>query len=663
MTRTVDSLVSVVMLVRDRPEYTRMALESIAACDGDLEFVVVDNGSGPSTAEVLAEFRDRGTHATTVLRFEDDAGGSARRNAGVAAACGEYVFFVDNDVLADDRGVIRVLSEALAADRGIAAVSPQLRYPGSDLIQCAGGGATCDGRIGLVGRGDMLDARHRGTRDQAWAPTAALMVRRSSFDRAGGFDEAFDPVALCEDVDLCCRMRSAGEGIRYVGGAPMRHYEGMTFDHVGYDKLSVWKRHVRVLRARWSQVFAAGPSHAIEDLAWHPIGKDYSDPANPRVWRLDAAGEPADGTTFFASGTELKRTQPPVVRVAVLGCGQAAVRGALPALAASRRGADAPTTAPFFDFGPVPAARVTGIADPDLTSLLAAANWYDVPHAARDAMRLLDTVPAEGVVICTPPEWHNRLTLAALERRQSVLVEKPAVLNEEQLDSVLAALAAQVDLEVVVNLPYAHHPAVAALRDIVVSGTLGAPRSFKAEFEHGGPRNWAPRASWYDRLPGGVVTDLGLHAIDAVERILCGSVDALGSSHTLAGRLVPVRARLRAAVRDCAGTIEVGWDAPAPRFDIEISGADGAARARLIPFRTPGAVVEVHSAAGTCHVPVARLAAGGPYAEFVACLRGGPPARTRLAAVASGVRAMIAWAQAVREDGQHSEAYAADGVS
>jgi O-antigen biosynthesis protein len=654
MRTMVSGLISIVMLVRDQPEYTSSALASLAACDGDLEIIVVDNGSGPGTTEVLSAFRDSAFCPVEVLRFEDDAGGSARRNAGATAARGEYLLFADNDLFADDPRVLRILGDALTADPGLAAVSPLLCYPGSpDLVQCAGGGATADGRIGLVGRGEPLSARHRASREQIWAPAAALLVRRTSFDRAGGFDEAFDPVPLCEDVDLCCRLRAAGEGLRYIGAASMRHYEGTTFNHLGYEKLPIWKRHVRVLRARWADVFGAGPSQDAADIVWRSVEKDYEDPGRPQARLVPGGDQPAAGATFFASDTALLPAGagpqvPPDVRVAVVGCGQAAVRGALPALAAGQRQPGAPASAPFFDFGPVPGVRVTGLADPDLLSLLAAARWYQVPHAGRAPAALLDTVPAEGVVICAPPSWHAELAMEALRRGQPVLVEKPAALTHEQLDAVLST-AGRAGLDVTVNLPYAYHPALEVLSGLVAAGSAGVPQSFGVTFEHSGPRAWAPRAAWYQELPGGVVTDLGLHALDAAERALGAPVTRVRPAGTVTRDGVQVRARANVTTSGCSGTIEVGWDAPAPRFVITIRFSEATVCARLIPFRAAGPAVEISTSSGIQRVladPPARAGAG-PYAEFVAYLRGGPPARTRLKAVTSGVRAMIGWSQAV----------------
>ncbi len=496
----------------------------------------------------------------------------------------------------------------------------------------------------------MLADRHRLAREQSWAPAAALLVRRTSFDRAGGFDESFDPVALCEDVDLCCRLRAAGERIGYVGEASLRHYEGTTFNHIGVDKLAIWKGHVRVLRARWHREFASGPIHQLADLAWRPVLKDYADVARPRVSLLATSAPAPTDATFFATDATLSAGRPaPDVRVGIVGCGQAAVKGALPALAARQRRGDAPPAAPFLDFGPVQGVRVSGVADPDLVNLLAAAQWYAVPHATRDASALLDTVPAEGVVICTPPQWHSKIAVEALRRGLHVLVEKPAVLTRDALDELLAAMRARPEQHVVVNLPWSCHPALGVLRQLAGTATTGDVRSFHVVFEHSGPQAWAPRASWYREAPGGVVTDLGLHVLDAVGRAIGTPLGQLRAESGWVTGTPPARARAEVTAAGVRGEVEVSWEAPAPRFTIAITCDLATLHASLIPYRTAGQAVEVRTAEGVRRiaVPDSGPAGDGPYAEFVAALRGGPSPRTSLPALAEVLRTMIDWSAAI----------------
>ncbi|MGW5456699.1 Gfo/Idh/MocA family oxidoreductase [Nocardia sp. NPDC003979] len=644
MNTPTPGLVSVVMLVRDRLDYTRQALQSLTEVDYPaMEFVIVDNGSSSDTAEFLHDWCTRTDRAAQVLRFGDDAGGSVRRNIGASATRGQYLFFVDNDVIADDPMLVGSLVAALVGDHTLGAVSPLLMFPGEEtLVQCAGGGSTARGRIGLVGRGQVPNASHYAEREQTWAPTAALMVRHSSFARAGGFDTAFDPIALCEDVDLCCRIRAAGERIGYVGRASLRHYEGTTFNHLGFDKFPVWQKHMRVLRARWSDIFARGPVHTADDLAWRALRKDYQDLVTPTVRQIGPEERLEQDTSFFVSTGS---PTVPDVRVGVLGCGQAAVRGALPAFAPAT--SEAPDPAPFLHFGRVDGVRVTGVADPDVTSLLAAARWYGVPHALLDAATLLDTVPLEGVVVCTPPHSHASLVLSALARGVSVLVEKPAATNRQELASLLAAIADSPELTVMVNLPWQYHVVVGHARGLLADRVIGEIRGWTIVFEHSGPAAWAPRATWYRTSPGGVIADLGPHALAVAKHLLGGDVGAPVDTVLLkADGVTPVRARATIAVGDSPGVVEIGWDAPSPRFEVTVSGTEGELNFDLVPFHPDTAAVRVRTDNVERVVEFEPESSDpvGPYAQFVAALRGEAHTRgTRLTEVADVVGAVIDW--------------------
>lgn len=86
-------LISVVVPTRNRPEFLRQALASIRAHEADdltFEIIVGDNGDDPSTARVAAEFG-----AVHVPVSQNGAG--AARNAGLNAATGELVAFLDDD--------------------------------------------------------------------------------------------------------------------------------------------------------------------------------------------------------------------------------------------------------------------------------------------------------------------------------------------------------------------------------------------------------------------------------------------------------------------------------------------------------------------------------------------------------------------------------------
>lgn len=95
-------LVTVAICTLNRAESLRRTLNSIAALcvprDLDWEVVVVNNGSGDDTDEVIKSFTGR---LPIRLEFEPERGHSSARNHAVDAAKGKYIVWTDDDVIVD----------------------------------------------------------------------------------------------------------------------------------------------------------------------------------------------------------------------------------------------------------------------------------------------------------------------------------------------------------------------------------------------------------------------------------------------------------------------------------------------------------------------------------------------------------------------------------
>jgi glycosyltransferase involved in cell wall biosynthesis len=95
----VTELLSVVIPTHDRPDRLAEAVRSVLDQDyRSLEIVIVDDGSGPSTAEVLDRLTSDDDRVVA-LRNDESLGASAARNRGVGVARGELVGFCDDDDL------------------------------------------------------------------------------------------------------------------------------------------------------------------------------------------------------------------------------------------------------------------------------------------------------------------------------------------------------------------------------------------------------------------------------------------------------------------------------------------------------------------------------------------------------------------------------------
>jgi GT2 family glycosyltransferase len=206
--------VSVVLSTYERPRRLARLLAGLRAqtlAREEFEVVVVDNGSGPETAEVLARERDRGELGLTVIRHERTRGPAGGRNSGWRAAGSPLVAFTDDD--------------CVPAPDWLA-----------ELLRAAGEhpGAILQGRT-LPDPGE-LPARTLGwhtvriERLSGSYETCNVLYPRALLERLDGFDERFPLRPAGEDTELAWRAIADGaEGI-YVPTAVVHH----AVDRVGY---------------------------------------------------------------------------------------------------------------------------------------------------------------------------------------------------------------------------------------------------------------------------------------------------------------------------------------------------------------------------------------------------------------------------------------------
>lgn len=186
--------VSVVIPAYNAAWCVRRALDSVLAQEyRDFEVIVVDDGSQDDTAAILATYGA----ALRVVR-KPNGGLSSARNAGIAAAHGEYVAFLD----ADDWWLPGKLSRQVA-----------LMDSRRELLFCSttSGVRTPEGRRlpdWRCGRGDRpaLECIFAVNAHVAGSGSSVL-AKREAFARAGGFDESLRSL---EDIDMWMRLAALG---------------------------------------------------------------------------------------------------------------------------------------------------------------------------------------------------------------------------------------------------------------------------------------------------------------------------------------------------------------------------------------------------------------------------------------------------------------------
>jgi glycosyltransferase involved in cell wall biosynthesis len=187
-------LVSVVIPAYNAAWCVERAIDSVLAQGvRELELIVVDDGSTDGTAGALARYGD----ALRVIG-KVNGGLSSARNAGIRAARGRYVAFLD----ADDRWLGNKLERQLAlmeARRELAFCSTAARVEGPSGE--ALGEWRC--RCGALPALEAIFATNAFVAGSG----SAVLVRRDVLERVGGFDERLRSL---EDIDMWMRLAAAG---------------------------------------------------------------------------------------------------------------------------------------------------------------------------------------------------------------------------------------------------------------------------------------------------------------------------------------------------------------------------------------------------------------------------------------------------------------------
>jgi N-acetylglucosaminyl-diphospho-decaprenol L-rhamnosyltransferase len=219
--------VSVVVVTYNSRDWIERCLESVRGN----ETIVVDNGSGDGTVELV---REKFPEARVVE--QENVGMGAGNNAGMRLASGRYYLLLNSDAWVVGDAIERLV-EFADAHPDAAVVGPRLLNPDGSLQRSARSFPTL-WRLSteylflrkLAPRSRALNAFYEGgfahdeVRSVDWLFGACLLVRRDAADEVGLFDEDF--FMFSEETDWCYRFRQAGWQVYFFPGAEVVHVGG-----------------------------------------------------------------------------------------------------------------------------------------------------------------------------------------------------------------------------------------------------------------------------------------------------------------------------------------------------------------------------------------------------------------------------------------------------
>ncbi len=193
------------------------ALEQQQFPSDDYEVIVVSDGSSDGTDEYLNGLRSE----RRVRCFSQaNKGPAAARNLGVNNAAGEFIIFIDDDVVAQPRLLAEHMRAHRESGREIVVVGPLLSPEDFDMAPW------------VRWEQSMLMKQYRNLLAGVWQPsprqfyTGNASVRRSHILAAGGFDESF---RRAEDVELAYRLAKRGLDFVFNMEAVGMHYAERSF--------------------------------------------------------------------------------------------------------------------------------------------------------------------------------------------------------------------------------------------------------------------------------------------------------------------------------------------------------------------------------------------------------------------------------------------------
>lgn len=207
---------SVVVCTRGRPAQLRACLDRFRRLAGgaDWELVVVNNGSGDGTSDVLRSYAREAPHPLKVLE-EPRPGLGGARNRGWRGAAGELIAFTDDDCYPADDYLDRIVGCFEEASLGFVGGRVLLFDPTDFPITIQ----ELDHRVEIEPCAFVPAGLIHG---------ANFAFRREVLEAIGGFDPGFGagtPFA-CEDVDAVARAAAAGWWGAYDPGPVVYHHHG-----------------------------------------------------------------------------------------------------------------------------------------------------------------------------------------------------------------------------------------------------------------------------------------------------------------------------------------------------------------------------------------------------------------------------------------------------
>lgn len=227
----------------------------------NFEIVIVENNS--TEKEIFDYYKELQSEHDNIqiVTYKGEFNFSKINNYGMKYTKGDYVLLLNNDTeIMKSDAISEMVGCILRPEVGV--VGARLLYA-DDTIQHAGIVLGFIGYAGHVNHGVSKDEHgYMNTEcingNYSAVTAACMMVKKSVFEKVGGFDEQF--VVACNDVDLCLNICKENYLVVYNAFSLWHHYESKSrgYDDESQEKMWRFNQEVHQFQKKWKDVLENG---------------------------------------------------------------------------------------------------------------------------------------------------------------------------------------------------------------------------------------------------------------------------------------------------------------------------------------------------------------------------------------------------------------------
>ncbi|MGQ9846339.1 MAG: glycosyltransferase, partial [Bacteroidales bacterium] len=285
--KRIEKLISIIILVHNQLNYTKMCLESIFKyTDHPYELIIVNNGSTDKTSEfleglakgnqiisgwriwtdeegIVKDKRQVNIHCRKkkgwkgknfcerfkFINCNENLGFAAGNNLGISEAKGDYILLMNNDIVVTPYWLDRLLRVAeMKPEIGI--VGPMSNYvSGPQYVKDTN--YDYKSLKGLNEFSEDFAKKHEGEAEKFWRIVGfCMLIKREVINKIGGLDEQFG-LGNFEDDDFCLRANLAGFESWIAKDCFIHHFGNRTFHAVGLDYNQSLKKNWEIFKKKW----------------------------------------------------------------------------------------------------------------------------------------------------------------------------------------------------------------------------------------------------------------------------------------------------------------------------------------------------------------------------------------------------------------------------